>query len=345
MNGRLLRVVEETSRGTDGLAIPRDRVTLLTDGGIEQFILEDADSVVFVDPEPQKKVAAALSRLASHHSDGRRRLTLESRGTGSRSIRVGYVVEVPLWKASYRLSLPADPKADRARLQGWAILENFAGDRRGRRPDGGDQSISGRCRARSATVSSDRADLWRALRSARHRERGFRRPFGRKPGQSRSDRRHAVLGPGLDARQARSGLLPEHLRIAEGPRRVLVPESRRQRYGRYRPHRQRGGGEGGLRPALHPHSQDHRQRFDGKRPHARLSLGGAIRGPGVHRSRPRQSLAAGRLRRGSDGPPCRVPDRRIGRRKNGRGRRSASDLSTRAHLRRNQIRVRGQVGP
>ena len=36
MNGRLLRVVEETARGTDGLAIPRDRVTLLTDNGIEQ---------------------------------------------------------------------------------------------------------------------------------------------------------------------------------------------------------------------------------------------------------------------------------------------------------------------
>ena len=127
MNGRLLRVVEETARGTDGLAIPHDRVTLLTDSGIEQFILEDADSIAFVDPELQKNVAAALSRLASHRSDGRRRLTLESRGTGSRSIRVGYVVGVPLWKASYRLSLPGDPKADRARLQGWAILENFSG--------------------------------------------------------------------------------------------------------------------------------------------------------------------------------------------------------------------------
>jgi hypothetical protein len=127
MSGRLLRVVEETSRGADGLAIPRDRVTLLTDAGIEQFILQDADSVAFVDPELQKKVSTALSRLASHRSDGRRQLTLESRGAGKRTIRIGYVVGVPLWKASYRLSLPADPLADRARLQGWAILENFSG--------------------------------------------------------------------------------------------------------------------------------------------------------------------------------------------------------------------------
>jgi len=73
-------VVEETARGADGLVIPRDRVTLLTDSGIEQFILEDADSIAFVDPELQKNVAAALSRLASHRSDGRRRLSLEAAG-------------------------------------------------------------------------------------------------------------------------------------------------------------------------------------------------------------------------------------------------------------------------
>src|ERR1700719_4160067 len=79
------------------------------------------------DSVPGPNRARRLSRLAAHRSDGRRRLTLESHGTGSRSIRVGYVVGVPLWKASYRLSLPGDPKADRARLQGWAILENFSG--------------------------------------------------------------------------------------------------------------------------------------------------------------------------------------------------------------------------
>ena len=127
MSGRLLRVVEETSRGIDGLAISRNRVTLATDAGIEQFVLEDAGSIAFTDPELQKKVSTALSRFASHRSEGRRRLTLESHGSGKRAIRVGYVVGVPLWKASYRLSLPAEPHADHARLQGWAILENFSG--------------------------------------------------------------------------------------------------------------------------------------------------------------------------------------------------------------------------
>ena len=105
----------------------RNRVTLVTDAGIEQVILEDAGSIAFADPELQKKVVTALSRLASYRSDGRRRLNIESHGSGKRVVRIGYVVSVPLWKASYRLSLPTDPQADHARVQGWAILENFSG--------------------------------------------------------------------------------------------------------------------------------------------------------------------------------------------------------------------------
>jgi hypothetical protein len=127
MSGHLLHVVEETSRDADGLVITRNRVSMLTETGIEQFLLEDADGIAFADPELQKKVATALARLAAYRSDARRRLSLESRGTGERRIRVGYVVSVPLWKASYRLSLPADPETDHARLEGWAILENFSG--------------------------------------------------------------------------------------------------------------------------------------------------------------------------------------------------------------------------
>ena len=75
MSGRLLRVVEETSRGADNLAIPRNRVTLLTDAGIEQFILEDANSLAFIDPELQKKVAAASLAPGAAASASRQRLS------------------------------------------------------------------------------------------------------------------------------------------------------------------------------------------------------------------------------------------------------------------------------
>ena len=38
-------------------------------------------------------------------------------------MRLGYIVETPLWKTSYRLILP-EPRGELAQLQGWAIVEN-----------------------------------------------------------------------------------------------------------------------------------------------------------------------------------------------------------------------------
>src|SRR5260370_28452612 len=37
------------------------------------------------------------------------------------------MVEVPGWRASYRLTLPGDPGAPRSALQGWATVENLSG--------------------------------------------------------------------------------------------------------------------------------------------------------------------------------------------------------------------------
>lgn len=127
MTGRLLRVVPETAQGGNGLTVTRDRVTVLTDYGLQQFILEDVDSVAFTDPQLQSKVGIALERIAAHRTEGPRRLTLKVHGKGERTVRVGYVVAMPLWKATYRLSLPADPQTDKARVQGWAVAENFTG--------------------------------------------------------------------------------------------------------------------------------------------------------------------------------------------------------------------------
>src|SRR5262249_31232118 len=57
----------------------------------------------------------------------RRTLTIHSAGAGDRVVRVGYVVAVPLWKSTYRLTLPPDPTVTKARLQGWAVVENQSG--------------------------------------------------------------------------------------------------------------------------------------------------------------------------------------------------------------------------
>jgi hypothetical protein len=127
ISGRLLHVDPEQVHGAGGTVETRSRVSVMTDAGLRQFVLQDSGAITFVDPQLQRQVDTALSRLAAYRAAGRRQLQLQVHGKGGRSVRVGYVVAVPLWKASYRLSLPADAKAAGARLQGWAVLENFSG--------------------------------------------------------------------------------------------------------------------------------------------------------------------------------------------------------------------------
>jgi hypothetical protein len=127
VDGRILSVVPETSTAKDGAEITRHRVSLMTAGGVRQFILEEADGLQFADPALQAKLDAALAALARDSAKDRRTFAIRSTGSGDRTLRVGYVVGAPLWKTSYRLTLAADPKADKAALQGWAVLENMSG--------------------------------------------------------------------------------------------------------------------------------------------------------------------------------------------------------------------------
>lgn len=127
VTGRLLSVVPETERINDHVTRTRTRLTVVTAAGLQQAILEDADSVAFTNPALQAQVEKALAALSEHRAKDRRQFILTTRGTGARTVRVGYVVATPLWKGTYRLTLPADPAAAKARLQGWAVLENMSG--------------------------------------------------------------------------------------------------------------------------------------------------------------------------------------------------------------------------
>ena len=127
IEGRLVRVVpEETALPDLGGVITRHRVSVMSAEGMQTFLFEDADSVVFTDPELRAQIDGALAAVSAHRTRDRRTLEILSSGKGKRTIRVGYVVAAPLWKASYRLTV-TDGAADKARLQGWAVLENMSG--------------------------------------------------------------------------------------------------------------------------------------------------------------------------------------------------------------------------
>ena len=58
------------------------------------------------------------------HDAQKKAVSLHFAGEGKRKVEVGYVVENPIWKTSYRLVLGKDDGPKKPYLQGWAVVEN-----------------------------------------------------------------------------------------------------------------------------------------------------------------------------------------------------------------------------
>lgn len=124
--GRVLKVVAEPVATPDGKTVStRHRLSLVTDKGIVQAVLEEATSFAFSDPRVRAEIDRALSGLAATRAKDRRQVSLAVTGAGKRDLAVGYVVASPIWKTTWRLVLPKGE--GKARLQGWAVLENLSG--------------------------------------------------------------------------------------------------------------------------------------------------------------------------------------------------------------------------
>lgn len=137
VSGRLLSVTEEyTQLPNGGGTVTRNRVSLMTAEGLRQLVLEETDSLRFADPQVQAQLDSALAAVAGSAGKERRRLTIRTTAPqadagAERTVRVAYVVAAPLWKATYRLTLPESAKGTEGGtgdLQGWAVLENLSGD-------------------------------------------------------------------------------------------------------------------------------------------------------------------------------------------------------------------------
>jgi hypothetical protein len=89
--------------------------------GLRAVKLADVQRVRFLNPALEGEVRQALEALARGHDAQKKGVSLAFSGAGQREVRVGYVVEAPVWKTSYRLVLNKEGKPF---LQGWAVVEN-----------------------------------------------------------------------------------------------------------------------------------------------------------------------------------------------------------------------------
>ncbi len=96
-------------------------LNILTADGLRAVKMPDVLRVKFLNPVLEAELKRALDVLALSHDSQKKAVTLNFRGEGKRKVKVGYVVEAPIWKTSYRLVLDKDAKPT---LQGWAMVEN-----------------------------------------------------------------------------------------------------------------------------------------------------------------------------------------------------------------------------
>lgn len=127
--GRVFRVQrEQTTLPNNGGTVTRNRLTLVTPNGMTQAILEDVQELRFTDPQTRAQIERVMAGLTENRAKDRRVLSLGFRGTGQRNVALSYVVAAPVWKTAYRIVLPKDGGKDaKARLQGWAVVENLTG--------------------------------------------------------------------------------------------------------------------------------------------------------------------------------------------------------------------------
>jgi hypothetical protein len=90
---------------------------------IRSIPIDDLQDIQLDDAQLQDELSKALTALAQARDQDKKPVTINFRGEGERHVRIGYVVETPIWKTSYRLILPAGAQ-DKPKLQGWAIVEN-----------------------------------------------------------------------------------------------------------------------------------------------------------------------------------------------------------------------------
>ncbi|HTJ20803.1 MAG TPA: DUF4139 domain-containing protein [Gemmatimonadaceae bacterium] len=97
-------------------------LNLLTGSTIRSINLATMSDLTLEDPQLQDELTKALTALTQARDQDKKPVTINFAGTGERHVRIGYVVETPVWKTSYRLLL--DDGKSGGRLQGWAIVEN-----------------------------------------------------------------------------------------------------------------------------------------------------------------------------------------------------------------------------
>jgi hypothetical protein len=116
--------IEKQHVASPGTAVPGLDVEMLNlwcADGMRSLKMTEVQRVRFLNPIMDSEFRKALETLSLSHDTQKKAVSINFVGDGKRNVRVGYVIENPIWKTSYRLVLD---KKEKPYLQGWAVVEN-----------------------------------------------------------------------------------------------------------------------------------------------------------------------------------------------------------------------------
>src|SRR5262249_46137931 len=116
LTGVIIGMESQTEQGKEV-----HQLNLLSAEGVRGIPLVQIQRLRFLNAAIEAEFRRALEVLAAAHNNQKRGVSLSLDGVGKRQVKLGYVVESPIWKPTYRLVLNQQGKPS---LQGWAIVEN-----------------------------------------------------------------------------------------------------------------------------------------------------------------------------------------------------------------------------
>jgi hypothetical protein len=125
LSGVILGMESQRQPHGKDAVIDVELLNLLCAEGVRSVPLSQVLRLRFLNAALEGELRRALEVLATRHDAQKKVVSLTFEGDGKRPVRVGYVIENPIWKTSYRLVLG---DAGKAFLQGWAVVENTSDD-------------------------------------------------------------------------------------------------------------------------------------------------------------------------------------------------------------------------
>lgn len=125
VQGAVMGIEKQRQPGKDG-PTETEVVNLWCAEGVRAIKLSEVQRLRFLNPAIESEFRRALDTLALSHDAQKKAVSLNFAGEGKRDVKVGYVVENPIWKTSYRLVLDKD--SGKPFLQGWAVVDNPTDD-------------------------------------------------------------------------------------------------------------------------------------------------------------------------------------------------------------------------